>query len=52
MFGIYHYRGGLEFLGVVAKTEEEAWAYIEKTYGRVWCGANRDLFVVKKIKLV
>jgi len=50
MFGIYHYKGGLEFMGIVAKTEKEAWAYIDKTYGL--CVANRDLFVVKEIKLV
>jgi hypothetical protein len=56
MFGIYHYRGGLEFMGIVAKTEEDAWAYIDKTYGHeiggMWYGANHDSFVVKEIKLV
>ena len=56
MFGIYHYKGGLEFMGIVAKTEKEAWAYLDKTYGReingVWYGANHDPFVVKEIKLV
>lgn len=46
MFGIYKYECGLQFTGIVAKTEEEAWAYLDKKYGReingVWYGYNRE----------
>ena len=56
MFGIYRYWGGLKFMGIVARTEEEAWAYLDKTHGReingVWYGANRDVYVVQEIELV
>lgn len=34
MFGIYKYEGSLQFIGVVAKTEAEAWAYLDKEHGR------------------
>ena len=56
MFGIYKFSFGLQFTGLVAETEEAAWAYIEKTYSKEIDGilfhANKDAFVVKKLELV
>jgi hypothetical protein len=56
MFGIYEYRNGLKFTGIVTATEEEAWAYLDDKYGRVWNGikfkCNRSAFAIKKIKIV
>jgi len=58
MFGIYEYACGLQFTGIVAKTEEEAWAYLDKKHGReingVWYGYNRDCgaYEVKPLKMV
>lgn len=35
MFGIYKYENGLQFIGKVAKTEQEAKNYLAQTYGQV-----------------
>ena len=59
MFGIYKYANGLQFTGMVAKTEEEAWAYIKKTTGvgkiayEGYVGAQpNSTYVVKELKMV
>lgn len=56
MFGIYKYENGLQFTGIIVKTEKEAWDYLDKTYGReiygVWCKANREAFKVKKVTII
>lgn len=56
MFAIYRNQCGKPFIGVVAKTEEEAWAYLNKKYGRtingVHYGCNRNGYIIKKVVLV
>lgn len=56
MVGIYHYSGGLQFLGIIADTEEKAWEYLDKVYGKeinnIWYGCNKENFVIKEIKKV
>lgn len=63
MFGIYQYQNGLQFTGIIAKTEEEAWAYLDKKIGKeskmklsngewYYPRANRKAFEIKKIKLI
>ena len=58
MFGIYKYECGLKFIGVVANTEAEAWAYLDKKCGREiggkWYGYDRSCgaYEVKKVEVV
>lgn len=58
MFGIYKYECGLRFIGVVANTEAEAWAYLDKKCGREiggkWYGYDRSCgaYEVKKVEVV
>jgi len=50
MVGIYVYKNGLKFTGVVAETEEKAWEYLKETSytGKV----NKDAYVIKEIKVI
>ena len=54
MVAIYEYENGLKFMGKIMRSEEEAWEYLDKIYGReicgIWCGCNREAFVIKEIK--
>lgn len=54
MFGAYVYENELKFMGVIAKTEDAVWAYLDKIYGKEICGVqygcNRDAFEVKEIQ--
>ena len=58
MVGIYKYECGLKFTGVVANTEEEAWAYLDKKCGYEingkWYGYDRrcGAYEVKEVKMV
>lgn len=58
MVGIYKYECGLKFTGIVANTEAEAWAYLDKKYGREiggkWYGVSRSngAFEIKEVKTV
>lgn len=56
MYAIYQYQNGKQFTGIIARTEEEAWIYLNKKYGctinGVHCGCNREAFVVEKVVLV
>lgn len=57
MFGIYKYECGLQFTGLVAATEEEAWAYLDKTYGKEIYGhrygvSRNGAWAVKELKMV
>lgn len=52
MFAIYRNWAGYPFLGVVAETEQDAWNYLDKTYGYNGWGCNRDGFIVKEIPIV
>lgn len=58
MFGIYKYECGLKFIGVVANTEAEAWAYLDKKCGREiggkWYGYDRSCgaYEVRKVEVV
>lgn len=56
MVGIYKYENGLKFTGIIAKTEEEAWQYLDKIHGKiihgVKCGCNREAYVIKNVTMV
>jgi hypothetical protein len=56
MVGIYKYENGLKFTGIIAKTEEEAWQYLDKIHGKVVYGVkygcNREAYVIKKVTIV
>ena len=48
MYAIYRNSCDNPFIGVIAKTEAEAWDYIDKTYGL----GKHNAFIVKKVILV
>lgn len=61
MFAIYENCMNIPFIGVIAETEEKAWEYLDKKYGKevnlsngttILCGCNRDAFVIKKVNFV
>lgn len=58
MFGIYKYEGGLRFTGIVAKTEAEAWAYLDRKHGReingIFYGYDRTCgaYEVKPVEVI
>lgn len=56
MVAIYKYEMGLKFTGKIAKSEEEAWKYLDKTHGHffngVWVGCNRDIYEIKKVEII
>ena len=56
MVAIYKYEMGLKFIGKIAESEEKAWEYLDKTYGRQfygeWIGCNRDAFELKEVEVV
>ena len=56
MVGIYKYENGLRFTGIVANTEKEAWAYLDKTYGKEIFGqkakCNRQAFELIELQMV
>lgn len=62
MVGIYKYQNGLKFTGIVAETEEKAWAYLDKKVGEknkmqiagqwYYPKANRKAFEVKTVTLI
>lgn len=63
MVGIYKYACGLVFTGIIANTEEEAWAYLDKE-AKEWfktrypdmddskARASRRDIVIKELKIV
>lgn len=56
MVAIYKYEMGLKFTGKVAKSEKDAWEYLDKTYGHLfygtWIGCNRDAFEIKEVEVI
>lgn len=63
MVGIYKYANGLVFTGIVANSEKEAWAYLDKKVSEkplMYRGrklesarkADRTAFVIKEVTLV
>lgn len=56
MIGIFAYENGLRFTGIVVSTEEEAWAYLDRVYGKTILGqkigCNRQAFELKRLQVV
>jgi len=56
MVAIYKYENGLKFTGKIAKSEKEAWEYLDKIHGHLvggkWYGCNRRAFEVKEIEVI
>lgn len=56
MFGIYKYESGLKFTGWIARTEKEAWNFLDKKYGFIYegenLGCNHNAFEVIRLKNV
>ena len=63
MVGLYKYANGLVFTGIVANSEQEAWAYLDKKVSEtpiMYRGrqlesakkASRTAFVIKEVTLV
>lgn len=64
MVGIYKYKNGLVFTGIIANSEQEAWAYLDKKINEtplMYRGeklestsrkASRTAFVIKEVTLV
>ena len=56
MVAIYKYENGLKFTGKIAKSEEEAWEYLDKTHGHEingkWFGCNRRCYEVKEVEVI
>jgi len=56
MVAIYRYENGLKFTGKIASSEKKAWEYLDKVYGQeicgVWCGCNKEAFVIKKVEII
>lgn len=56
MYGIFRYANGLQFTGLIAYSEEEAWDYLDKKYGEwihgVFYGCNRRAFEVQKLTTI
>ena len=57
MVAIYAYENGLKFTGKIAKSEKEAWEYLDKTHGyfydgKWYGGCNRDAFKIMEVEVV
>ena len=53
MYGIYKKASGLYFTGIIAKTEKQAWDYLDKEYGHeafgYWYGVDRSIYEIKPL---
>lgn len=56
MVAIYKNICGCPFTGMVAESEEKAWAYLDDKYGYRYkdinLGCNHDAFIIKEVKLI
>lgn len=62
MVAIFKYQNGLQFTGIVAETEEKAWAYLDKKIGEenkvkidkhwYYPKANRKAFEIRPVTLI
>ena len=56
MVAIFKYECGLRFTGWVAESEEKAWQFLDKKYGKEiggwWYGCNHEAFCIKEAEIV
>ena len=57
MVAIFKYANGLQFTGLVAENENQAWEYLDKTYGTELYAegqfrCNHNAFCLKKVELI